>query len=333
MSSVWNGETLRDNYCRENGFTDDTSKARTLRYLNEIQKDIASGFDWPNLKFKLKKEIASGGQEVDVSPQVPSAPTLALLAGGTLTAASACLVKVTFVLFDEASEDYQSIESYPSAASNSVTPTDGVDQSLTITGIDTYDGSTSVKPTTIHRRIYLKQGTGDYVLAKTIEDNTTTTTTITANPSSTVEPPEFSMVDHLADEDPIIEASGRFLTQEKLDEILKWDPNLTATGTPEYYARISPTKIFLYPRPSAALTLSYWVYRRPSRIFADATRVIQLDPSLEILLNTGVNWKWDQYKKDSDWFDQYKLYEEMKQISRGEKVQTGGQYMRVKVVY
>lgn len=332
MSSEWNGETLRDNYCRENGFTDDTSKARTLRYMNEIQKDIASGFEWPNLKFKMKKLIASDKQEVDLSPQIPSAPTVAASTGGALTADSACLLKVTFVLFDEAGEEYQSIESQPSAVSSSVTPT-GTDLTLTITNLDTYDGSTSVKPTTIHRRIYLSQGAGIYKLAKTIEDNTTTSTTIAADPSSTIEPPEFSMVDHVADEDILIEESGRYLEQLKLSEIMEWDPNLSSTGTPQYYARVSPTKIFLYPRPSADITLSYWVFRRPSRMFAEASRSIQLDPSLETLLHVGTDWKWFKYRQDSDWTDMLQTYDELKQQSRGEKVQVGGQSLRVKVVY
>lgn len=332
MSTVWNGSTLRDNYCQENGFTDTTSKARTLRYMNEIQKDIASGFDWPNLKFKLKKLIASDSQGIDISPQIPSAPSVAASAGGALTADSACLIKVTFVLFDEAGEEYSSIESQPSVASSSVTPT-GANLTLTLTAIDTYDGSTTVKPTTIHRRIYLKQGTSDYLLSKTLEDNTTTTTTIAANPSSTIEPPEFSMVDHLADEDPIIQASGIFLVQENLDEILKWDPNLSATGTPRYYARVSPTKIFLYPRPSAELTISYWVFRRPSRIFADSDRAIQLDPSLETVLQVGTDFRWFKYKQESDWPEMRELYNQMKSEARNEKVQTGGQSLRIKVVY
>lgn len=331
MSSALNGSTLRDNYCQENGFTDTTSKARTLRYMNEIQKDISAGVDWPNLKFKLKKLIASGSQEVDISPQIPSAPTVAASAGGALTADSACLVKVSFVVFDESGEEYGSIESQPSDASSSVTPT-GTDLTLSLSAIDTYDGSTSVKPATIHRRIYLKQGTGDYVLAKTLEDNTTTSTTIAANPTSTIEPPEFSMVDHMSDEDPIIEASGRFLEQVKLDDILKWDPNLSSSGTPQYYARVSPTKILIYPKTSSSLTLSYWAFRRPSRIFADSDRPIQLDPSLELLLQAGVDWKWFKYKQEADWYSMYELYERMKEAAIL-KVKTGGQFHRIKVVY
>jgi hypothetical protein len=331
MSSILNGSTLRTNFTQEAGYSDSTSLARTLRYMNEIQKDIASAHFWPFLKFKMKKLIASGAQEVDLSPQIPSTPTIALLTGGTLTESSACYVKVAFVLFDEAGQEFSSIESEPSQVSNSVTPA-GADKSLTVSDIDTYDGSTSVKPATIHRRIYLKQGTGDYVLAKTLTDNTATTTTITANPSSTIEPPEHSMVEKIANEDPIIELNGRTLYPAKLDDILKMDPNLTSSGTPTYYARISERKILLYPKPNADLTLSYWVKRRPSRIFADSDRVIQLDSSLESVLSVGVAYKWDFYKRDQDWQATMNLYESMKKQAINEKGSVGGQALTIKRV-
>jgi hypothetical protein len=331
MSSVWNGSTLQTNLSRDAGFTDSTSLARTLRFLNEVQRDIGS-INWPNLKFKMKKQVSASEQEVDISPQIPSAPTVIISAGGSLTADSECLVKITFVLFDEAGQEYSSIESEPSTSSSSVTPT-GSDLTLSLSAIDTYDGSTSVKPATIHRRIYLKQGSGDYKLAKTLTDNTTTTTTITSNPSSTVEPPETSMVQNMADEDPIIELSGRILTQVKLEEILQYDPNLSrSSNTPVQYARISPTKIILYPKPSAAFTLSYWVFRRPSRIFAETDRAIQISPDLETLLQVGVAWKWDFYKRDEDWPSTKNLYDQMKSDAKAEKVKRGGQFSKVKVV-
>lgn len=331
MSATWNGSAIRTRYSQKYGYTDTTSLARILEWMNEIQEDICSEYNWPFLKFKMKKQLTSSVSEHSLSPQIPSAPTIAASAGGALTADSACRVKVTFVLFDEDGREFSSIESEPSSASSSVTPT-GSDLTLTLTNIDTYDGSTSVKPTTIHRRIYLKQGSGDYVLAKTIEDNTTTTTTISSNPSSTIEPPEYSMVHHLADEDPIIEASGYSLIQTDLDEILKYDPDLGSSGTPQYYARISPSKILLYPKPSSAITLSYWVFRRPSRIFADTDRVIQLDPDLKKVLDAGVLWKGYEYKDYDGQETKLSNYEELKRVAKGIKARTGGQYGTVKVV-
>ena len=331
MSSTWNGSALRTRFAQKYGLSDTTSLARILEWMNEIQLDICTDRSWPFLKFKMKKYIAAGISEVDISPQVPSAPTIALLAGGSMTADSAVYLKTTFVLFDESGKEFHSIESEASPASNTVTPT-GADLSLTVTAIDTYDGSSTVKPATIHRRLYLKTGTGDYVLSKTIEDNTTTTTTITSTTSSTIEPPHDSMIDNMSGEDPVIEANGRTLTEAKLDDILKYDPNMSSSGTPHYYARISPTKIYIYPKPSDAITLSYWIYRRPARLFAETDRVIQLDESLKPVLDAGITWKGYEYKDSDGQESKLYNYEESKQKARGTKSNTGGQSLTVKVV-
>lgn len=329
--SSWNGSALQTAYARKYGFRDTAALVRVLDWINDIQKDIASSHSWPFLKFKMKKEIEAGEQEIDIAPQVPSAASLVLLAGGSLTADSAVYVKVTFLLFDESGKEINSLESEPSVASNSVTPSVS-NLSITINDIDTYNGSTSVRPTTIHRRIYLKVGTGAYYLAKTIEDNTTVTTTITANTSSTIEPPEYSLVSYLASEDPVIESSGTSLDEESLDLILKEDPGFTSSGTPQNYARVSDNKIFLYPKPSSTITLSYWVYKVPSRIFADTERPIQLHHSLKEALDAGVTWKGYE-DKDKDGQESKKVnYERIRDSAKGISGRKGGQAMTVRVV-
>lgn len=331
MSSTWNGSALQTDYSRKYGFRDAAALLRVLGWINDIQKDIAASHSWPFLKFKLKKQFASGDQEIDLSPQVPSAATIALLAGGSLTADSAVYVKVTFLLFDETGREINSLESEPSVASNTVTPT-GADLSLTVSDIDTYNGSASVRPTTIHRRIYLKVGSGAYFLAKTLEDNTTTTTTITANTTSVIEPPEYSLVSYLASEDPVIEGSGVSLAEEMLADILKDTPGLNSSGTPQYYARISPSKIFLHPKPSSSITLSYWVFKVPSRIFADTDRPIQLHHSLKEALDAGVTWKGYEDKDQDGQESKKQNYERIRDSSKGIFGRKGGQVSTVKVV-
>lgn len=299
--------------------------------INDIQDDIQVSHSWPQFKMKIKKQVVSGEQEIDISPQIPSAATIALLAGGSITTASAVYVKVTFVLFDETGKEYGSIESEPSVASNTVTVSAG-NLSLTVTAIDTYDGTSTVKPTVIHRRIYLKVGTAAYFLSKTLEDNTTTSTTITVVPTSVCEPPEYSLVSLLAGEDPIIEGSGVALYENKMDDLLKYDPNFTSTGLPTYYARLNSTKIFLYPRPSSSYTLSYWIYKIPSRIFADTDRAIQLPHELKEVLDAGMVWKFYE-DKDSDGQESKKMnYEARKQDAKGIAGRSGGQALSVKVV-
>lgn len=318
MSSTWNGSALQTRFAQKYGYSDTTSLARVLEWINEIQEDICDGYNWPFLKIKLKKSIAASAQEIDLSPQIPSAPTIALLAGGSLTADSAVYVKTTFVVFsDSSAREVDSIESEASDASNTVTPT-GANLSLTLTAIDTYDGSTSVAPTTIHRRIYLKVGSGNYYLAKTITDNSTTTTTITVNTTSTVEPPEYSMVAAIAEDDILVEGSGRVLYENELDDILNYDPNLTATGTPSYHARTNTRKIFLYPKPSAAITISYWVYKRPSRIFAETDRALQIESPLKKVLDAGVTWKGYEYKDSDGQETKLSNYEQLKSVAKAE---------------
>jgi len=331
MASTWTGSALQTRLSQKYGMTDSNSLARVLEWINDIQFDIQAGHSWPNLKFKMKKQVVSGNQEIDISPQIPSAPTIALLAGGSITADNTVYVKVTFVLFDETGREVNSLESEPSEASNGVMVT-GPDRSLTITNIDTYDGSTSVKPATIHRRIYLKVGSAAYFLAKTLADNTTTTTSVTTVPSSVVEPPEYSLVSLMSSEDPIIEGSGVSLAQEKLDDLLKYDPNFSSSGLPAYYARVSPTKIMLYPKPSATYTISYWVYRIPSRIFADADRPIQLHPGLKEALDAGVTWKGYEYKDQDGQESKKANYELKKAEAKGIVGRTGGQAKTVKAV-
>jgi hypothetical protein len=330
MSSVWNGESLRDEFSRKDGFRDSVAKARTLAWINDIQKDIASSHKWDFLRFKVKKQVVSGDQEISIAPQIPTKPTVATASGGSLADNTAYRVRVTFVLFDESGREIDSLESEPCDPTTAVT-TATPNLSLSLTNIDLYDGVSTVKPVTIHRRIYLKTGTGPYYLAKTIEDNTTTTTTIDTPTSSVIEPPEYSLVACMSG-DPVVEGSGIFLSENALDDILKYDPGLTSTGTPYYYARVTDDKIMLYPKPSSTYTLSYWVYRVPSRIFADTDRPIQLHPSLKEVLDAGVTWKSYEYK-DQDGQESKKLnYQRMRDEAKGIFGRTGGKALTVKRV-
>jgi hypothetical protein len=332
MSSTFNGSALQTRFVQKFGFSDSTSLARVIEWMNEIQDDLTAGKKLPFLKFKMKKYIAADAQDVDLSPEIPAAPTTALAAGGSLTDATDYYVKVTFVLFDEAGNEFSSIESEPSAAGTLRTTTTG-NQTISLTGIPVYSGSTSVKPTTIYRRVYLKKGTAAYFLYSTITDNTTTTLSVTADTTSTIEPPEYSMVDMMSGEDPTNEAVGLNLREEKLDDILKYNPGLTSTGNAAYYARSGKRKIFLYPRPSAAFTLTYWVYRVPSRIFADTDRAIQLDHAFKKVLDAGVTWKGLEYKDFDGQETKLSNYEQLKSAAIATYRETGGQAPTVKAVW
>lgn len=313
---AWNGEYLTDKFLRKYGFRDSNSRARVLDWINIIQKDIASYHAWPFLKIKLKKKLSAGSQEIDLSPMIPGKPTVALISGGNLTDATTIRVKVTFLIFDESGRELGSVESEPSEASEAVT-TANPNKSIRVSGLSLFDGVTTVKPTTIHRRIYLKVGSNPYYLAATVENNVDTQVDISSDPSTVYEPPSSSMVAFLSVEDPIIESSGIALYLNTHDDILKYDPNLSNGGTPQYYARLDNKKILVYPKVSEEITLSYWVIKVPSEIFYDEDRPIQLDQSFHELLEAGVTWKMyedkDQDGQESKKANYYQLRDQYKE--------------------
>lgn len=330
MAATWTGSALQTRYSQKYGFVDTESKKRILEWLNEIQRDIAAYGPLPDLKIKLKKLVSAGAEEIELSPPIPAAPTVAGGSGGSLASAS-YKAKVTFVIFSgTTAREVHSIESEPSSASSAATVSSG---KLSISSIPTMTGSATVNPTTIWRRIYIeKDASGDWVLAGTIQDNTTTALDITADSTSTVAPPEGTLVGFMSTEHPLVEGSSVFLEEDSLDAINTYDPGLSSSGTPSRYARISKRRIRIYPKPSSDITISYWVYRFPSAMFADTTRAIQLPEELKTVLDAGVTWKFYEYK-DSDGQEQ-KLanYEAMKQSKFSEANTKGGQPFTVREV-
>jgi len=331
MASTWTGSALLTRFLQKYGLSDTTSSSRMLEWMNEIQSDIAASFNWPFLKFKLKKYVAANSQEVYICPQIPDVSVLSeTTSGGTLANGSVYYVKTSFLIFGEDHLNREALESEPSVASSSITITSATSK-ISAT-LDTYRGDSSISPSNIHRIVYLKKDSGDYYYYTTVTNNSASTVDITSDTTSTIEPPESETILSMASEDILIEASGRYLDQVKLDDIIKYDPNLTTTGTPQYYARITPYKILVYPKPSAALTLSYWVFRKPWKIFNDSTRAVQLDEQLKNVLDAGVVAKSYEYRDREGQDQKLQNYEMLKAKSFRSKTNTNSQSQKVRIV-
>ena len=87
---------------------------------------------------------------------------------------------VTFV------EGVADIESEAGSASSNVTAT-SANKTITVTNIPT-----SSDPLVTARNVYLVKDSGEPLFYSTISDNTTTTASITADSTSTIEAPDYS---------------------------------------------------------------------------------------------------------------------------------------------
>ena len=116
------------------------------------------------------------------------------------------------------------------------------------------------------------------------------------------------------------------------DKIKAFDPNQDTTGTPFHYSRLDDNRIFIYPKPSVAIVLTYYVYKVPAYIFDDASRVIQMSPKLKKALDAGVYWKGSEYKDSDGQETKLRNYEGMKTEAIESFSKKGGKFGTVQEV-
>lgn len=278
--------------------TNTTSLAKVIGWINEIQDELAKEIRIPWFRFTLKKLLPTGQHDICLSPQIPGQSTAVIASGGSLVDGTSYKVYVTFVIWDDDQKRY--IESESSVAS-AVCTADATNKTISITGIPTYSGDTTVSPDTIWRRIYVSKtdSNGDYGLVlfdQDIEDNTTTTATITSETSSTIEPPSDSEVDEIYD-DGIVWATGSgYLRQQAKAKIKRYSPSVGQTSTTPYFFDFDGNEsIYLWPQLSASAstaqrTLIYSVYRRPHAVFYESSRSMDMPIAFKSALKAGVMW-------------------------------------------
>lgn len=287
----WNGLSLATNYALEAGYTssDTTAFARILRYVNEAQTDICAKYKWPFLNIKLERVLTSGDEIVSIAPPKPSAPSASVVSGGSLEADTTYYIRVTFQIFDETGDNDRRIESVASSSASATTTT--TDKTVILTGIGLWTGSSASTPNTVWRNIYVSTDNVNFYYHSTITDNTTTTIGVTSEPTSTEEPPFEGLVDGLSDSVITIESGGSALRQVTKEWIQRQDPGRNQTGRPNCFAVLDRKTIMLHPKPDSAYTITYYVKRLPSAIFANNTRPLQIPRFLQPAIDDYVAWK------------------------------------------
>lgn len=229
-------------------------------------------------------------------------------------------VYTTFVVYDEDLENY--IESELGTASSAIAA-DLTDQDISVSSIDTFDGDTTVNPANVYRRVYMaKLASGETSYAEPfyigeIQDNTTTTYTISSDATSTITPPSASEIDQISSDHPFFPNGNRWLQKLGSNQLRRFDPDSSTSTSPFAFDYIGPDKIRLYPMLSstattAERTLVYHVYRRPHEVFYDVDRDIDLPIVAKKALIEGIVWKAYEYRDRDRAQEKLNNYEEFK---------------------
>mgnify|MGYP000468777333 CR=1 FL=1 len=307
MSRNWNGKALIDFLGARLWDDSATFRGYIIQWVNEIQNDLAGERPLDTFAFKMKKLLPTNQEIISLSPQIPAAPTSAIAAGGTLVDGSSYKAYSTFVIWDGDQRKY--IESELSSAS-AVSTADASNGTLSLSSIDTYSGSTSLSPSTIWRRIYVaikasgETAYGEPFFYADIEDNTTTTLSVTAEPTSTITPPSYSEVSQISSDHLVFNSGNTYLAKIDSNLTKRYDPTQTTSTNPTSFDFIGADSINLFPMLDASATtdqrtLSYFVHRRPHEVFYDVDREIDLPIEFRKALIEGVTWKAYEFRDRS----------------------------------
>jgi hypothetical protein len=295
---AWNGAALVTEFSATLGDTSTSFKARVVGWLNDIQDDICSRHQWPFLH-KLGKKLLTSSEEFQLlNVSAPTAPTIVTQNGGSLTDAATYSVKLTYYC---SSNDY---ETEGGTASSTVTcNTPNLQISLTAIPV-------SQEAIVTSRKIYLSKNGGSYYYVSSISDNTTTTATISADATSTVEPKDYIGIKTLIGS-PWIESNGAYLDYRNEDDIRFMFPKIFGTGVPQYFCSIDYNKILTYPMASTGIQLKYNYIKVANRIFNEATVQPDLPIWMKNILEAGVLWKGYQYRERAHAVTYMQRYEQL----------------------
>ena len=282
MSQVWNGADFVDELSTLLGDTSTAFQSKVLGWVNDIIQDISIRHSWPFLREFGQKVLTASAELHDLNLAQPTAPTATIATGGSLTESSVYYVLVTYY------EGVSEIESIAGVASGSATAT-SVNKTINLTSIPV-----SADPLVTARKIYLKKDSGRYYYYSTISNNTATTSTITAEVSGTIEPPDYKAIRVLSGE-PFLQSSQQ-LTNKPLTQLRSLFQGAWSAGVPEFWAEFKSDKIVLYPPPSTALTCSFYYLKNLGRVYDSSTSSIPLPIVMKPLLKAGVVARGYEYR-------------------------------------
>jgi hypothetical protein len=278
----WNGLALVNGLSAELGDTSTAFKVMVLGYINDGLRDISSKFQWPQMRRKGKAILSADTDTHNLLLPKPSAPSVALAAGGSLTEDVEYKFLVTFY------EGEAQVESRAGTASAGVSPTTG-NQKVDLSGIPVSESSLVTA-----RKVYLSKGGGAYFYHSTIEDNTTTTTTISTDPTGQITAPTEGYIETL-DGDLFIENSRNLEGLSFQDYQTKVGP-LNSSGTPAAWTPIDNEKVLIYPKPTEDIEVSFWYFARPAEVFGTTSSIPQLPSFLLDDLRRYVKWRGMDYR-------------------------------------
>jgi hypothetical protein len=277
MGRAWNGLALQTYFSKKFGDEQTSFKAHVLQWLNDIILEIGTAHEWEFLREKGKVLLLTTSEVQNLYPVAPTAATATIAAGGSLTLASVYSVVVTFI------ESVSGLETVAGTASGNVTAA-GANLSIALTAIPV-----STDSLVTGRKIYLKKDSGEYLYHTTISNNTATTATISTNATSTITPPEDNGIWKL-DGQPFLESASR-LCKKDMEQMRSLWQGSWSTGTPQFWAEFKGDKISVYPIPSSAVAMSFYYYKYPTQLFAEASSVPTIPIYLKNLLDAGMTWK------------------------------------------
>ena len=177
--------------------------------------------------------------------------------------------------------------------------------------IDVSDIPLSIDPLVTARRVYLSKDSGTYYLSSQIDDNTTTTLSITSDTTSLITPAEDDYISKINGE-LFIESSIQ-LCAISAQEMRRFFPgNLANTsGIPRAYSMLGYNRAIFYPAPSADTVISYYYSKNPRGIHASSDSVPTIPRALKEVLAAGVEWKGYQYRDRSGKLEVFRYYNDL----------------------